>query len=72
MNNYIILNKHKNFKNILKIIHSLNLQKSFKNNRTTIWENDDLQISIDKTIIRILIFSNDDIIRYRHLFLQGE
>lgn len=71
MNNYIILNKRKYLKHVQVIMQILELEKSFKNRRTIIWESNDLQISIDKSIIRILIFSKKDIIHYRNLFLEG-
>lgn len=71
MNNYIILNKRKYLKHVQVIMQILALKKSFKNRRTTIWESNDIQISIDKSIIRILIFSKNDIAHYRNLFLEG-
>lgn len=71
MKNYIILNKRKNLKKVLKIINNLNLKKSFKNKRTTIWENDNLKVSIDNSIIRVLIYSKDDILVYTDLFIKG-
>ena len=70
MNNYIVLNKRKNIKKISKKIIQLNLYKSFKNRRTTIWENEDMQISIDKYIIRILIYSKIDFDFYKNFFIQ--
>lgn len=70
MNNYIVLNKRKNIKKISKKIIQLNLYKSFKNRRTTIWENEDMQISIDKYIIRILIYSKNDFDFYKNFFIQ--
>lgn len=71
MNNYIILNKNRNIKRITNLLKSHNLLKSFKNSRTEIWENDDLQISIDKSIIRVLIFSEHDLERYIKLLTKG-
>lgn len=68
MNNYIILNKKKNKKKVLSIIKELKLKKTFKNHRTILWENDDIQISIDNTIIRIIIFSIHDVKYYNNLF----
>ena len=68
MNNYIILNKRKNIEYINHKIKELKMINTLKNRRTNIWENDDLQISIDKSIIRILIFSNDDIKYYSNIF----
>lgn len=67
MSKYIILNKKKNIKQILNIIEKLCLKNTLKNSRTSIWENDDIQISIDKTIIRILIYSNEDICYYTNI-----
>lgn len=64
MNNYIVLDKRKNFSRISSIIKNLNL----KNRRTSIWENDDLEISIDRTIIRVLIFKSKDISYYNEFF----
>lgn len=72
MNNYIILNKKKNIKNITKQISQLHLYKSFKNRRTTIWENEDIQVSIDKYIIRILIYSKKDLNYYKEIFTHKE
>ena len=31
------------------------------------WENNDIEISIDKSIIRILIYNNDDIQYYNNM-----
>lgn len=70
MNNYITLNKKSNVKKVQKTIRKLGLKKCLKNNRTTIWENDDLQISIDKSIIRILIYSKEDISYYKSIFKE--
>lgn len=61
---YIILNKNKNTKKMKQIIKKLNLSKSIENKRTTIWKNEDIQISIDKSIIRILIYSISDEEKY--------
>lgn len=68
MNNYIILNKRKYIKKINNILDKYNLEKTFKNFRTEIWENDDIQISIDRTIIRVLIFKPKDILYYNEFF----
>lgn len=62
-NNYT-LNKTKN---IYSFLEQNNLQKTFKNYRTKIWENNEIQISIDKTIIRILIFDKNKIMYYKNL-----
>lgn len=70
MNNYIVLNKRKNFSRISSIIKNLNLKNTLKNRRTSIWENDDLEISIDKYIIRIMIYSNEDVQYYTNFILQ--
>lgn len=70
MNNYIVLNKRKNIKHISSIIQELKLTNTLKNKRTSIWENDDLQISIDKSIIRILIYCKEDIQYYTNFILQ--
>ena len=72
MNNYIILNKRKNIKHIKDTIRTLNMINTLKNKRTSIWENEDLQISIDKSIIRILVFSSDDLKLYSDLLLKGK
>lgn len=71
MSNYITLSKKTNTKKVLKTIKQLGLKKCLKNSRTSIWENDDLQISIDKSIIRILIYSKDDISYYNSIFTEG-
>lgn len=68
MNNYIILTKKRNQKKVRSIIKSLTLKKTLGTSRTTIWENDDLQISIDKSLIRVLVYSNSDIEEYRRIF----
>lgn len=68
MNNYIVLGKRKNFSRISSIIKNLNLKNTLKNRRTSIWENDDLEISIDRTIIRVLIFKSKDISYYNEFF----
>ena len=67
MSNYIILNKKKNIKKINNIIHDLKLINTLKNKRTCMWENDDVEISIDKSIIRILIYNNDDVQHYTNM-----
>ena len=68
MNNYIILNKRKYIKRVHNILDKYNMEKTFKNFRTEIWENDDIQISIDRTIIRVLIFKSKDISYYNEFF----
>ncbi len=70
MNNYIVLDKRKNFSRISSIIKNLNLKNTLKNRRTSIWENDDLEISIDTYIIRIMIYSNEDVQYYTNFILQ--
>lgn len=70
MNNYIVLDKRKNFSRISSIIKILNLKNTLRNRRTSIWENDDLEISIDKYIIRIMIYSNEDVQYYTNFILQ--
>ena len=70
MNNYIVLDKRKNFSRISSIIKNYNLKNTLKNRRTSIWENDDLEISIDKYIIRIMIYSNEDVQYYTNFILQ--
>lgn len=67
MRNYIILDKKKNIKKINKIIYDLKLKNTLKNKRTCMWENNDIEISIDKSIIRILIYNNDDIQYYNNM-----
>jgi hypothetical protein len=70
MNNYIILEKKKHIKDINQVIKRLNLTNTLKNKRTSLWENDDIEISIDKKIIRILIYSKNDIQHYTNFILQ--
>lgn len=70
MNNYIVLDKRKNIKHIKHIIQELNLTNTLKNNRTIMWENDDLQINIDRNIIRVMIYCNEDIEHYKNFILQ--
>ena len=67
MRNYNILDKKKNIKKINKIIYDLKLTNTLKNKRTCMWENNDIEISIDKSIIRILIYNNDDIQYYNNM-----
>lgn len=69
MSNYIILLKKNNFKKINKFIKNSNMTNTLKNKRTSVWENNDLQISIDKSIIRILIYSKNDIQYYTDILL---
>ena len=45
------------------------MTNTLKNKRTSVWENNDLQISIDKSIIRILIYSKNDIQYYTDILL---
>ncbi len=68
MNNYIILDKKKKKKFVLKFINKANFKKTLNNKRTTIWENDHMQISIDKLIIRILIYNKNEIEYYNNIF----
>lgn len=70
MNNYIILEKRKYIKKVKENIKKLNMKLKLKNTRTAIWNNQDIQISIDKTIIRILIYSKKDIDYYSKIFLS--
>lgn len=72
MGNYIVLDKRKKIKKIKRLFDELKVYKTFKNNRTEIWENDDLQISIDKSIIRILIYSQEDIKEYINILTEGK
>lgn len=67
MEKYIILDKRKNLKKVTSAIKELNMTNSLRNKRTTIWENDKLQISIDRSIIRILIYNSEDIKYYSYL-----
>lgn len=72
MNNYITLDKRKNIKNVTDTIKLLNMSNTLKNKRTMVWENDDLQISIDKHIIRILIYGVEDLKRYSDLLSKDK
>lgn len=60
MGNYIILEKRKYKRQISKLIKSLNMHQCLKNSRTSVWKNQDLQISIDKYLIRILVYNISD------------
>lgn len=70
MNNYIVLNKRENIKHINQIIQELNLTNTLKNKRTIMWENEDLQINIDRNIIRVMIYCNEDVERYKNFIIQ--
>jgi hypothetical protein len=70
MNKYIVLSKKKNLSQLYCIIKDLKLKNTLKNKRTSIWENNDLEISIDKYIIRITIYSNEDVQYYTNYILQ--
>lgn len=70
MNNYILLDKKENLKHVKSLINKLKMKKTLENYRTKIWENDDIQISIDRLIIRILIYSKKDIEYYLKLFAK--
>ena len=70
MNKYIVLSKKKNLSQLYCIIKDLKLKNTLKNKRTSIWENNDLEISIDKYIIRITISSNEDVQYYTNYILQ--
>lgn len=69
MNNYIILDKRKNIKKIERLISELQLTNSLNNRRTSMWENDDIEINIDRHIIRIYIYNNKDISYYSNIFI---
>lgn len=71
MNNYIILNKRKNLNMIRKMIKELNMSLKLKNKRTMVWRCNDLQISIDKNLIRVLIYSDEDIKRFTKI-IEGK
>jgi hypothetical protein len=70
MENYLILNKKKYKRRIQKIIKLLNLKQTLKNTRTTMFEGEDLEINIDKSIIRVLIYSKEDILKYKKIILN--
>ena len=72
MNNYIILDKRKNIKQVFLIIRELNMVNTIKNKRTSIWENDDLQISIDRSLIRILGYNVETIQHYFDFYYNGD
>ena len=42
------------------IIHGFNLKERLSNERTSIYENKDMRFSIDKKIVRVIIFNGDD------------
>lgn len=44
----------------LNIIHKFSLDKILENKRTTIYCNEEMRVSIDKNVIRILIFDSDN------------
>lgn len=69
MSNYIVLNKSKNKKKVLDLIKDLGLIKILQNKRTIMYQNDDLEISIDKSIIRVLIYNKEDVQYYKQLFM---
>lgn len=71
MSNYIILNKKNNIKKVNYLFNHLGLQKKLKNARTEIWENEDIQVSVDRSIIRILVYSKEDIQHYTKMFTKG-
>ena len=70
MNKYIVLSKKKNLSQLYCIIKDLKLKNTLKNKTTSIWENNDFEISIDKYIIRITIYSNEDVQYYTNYILQ--
>lgn len=43
------------------IIHRFNLNKLLSNNRTSIYSNDEMRVSIDKKVIRVLIYDDRNI-----------
>lgn len=69
MNNYIILDKRKYIKKIKHIIPKLKLINTLNNSRTSMWENDDLEINIDKELIRIYIYDDKKISYYSNIML---
>ena len=71
MDNYIVINKKKNIGKMSKLIKNFNLHKSLKNQRTIIWENDKLHVSIDKKLIRIIIYRKDEIEHYQKILYEG-
>lgn len=64
MNNYIILDKKKYIKKINKIISECHLKNTLNNHRTSMWENDDIEINIDKRLIRVYIYDDNNISHY--------
>lgn len=69
MNNYIILDKRKYIKKIKQLIPKLKLTNTLNNYRTSMWENDDIEINIDKKLIRIYIYDDKKIPYYSNILL---
>lgn len=69
MNNYIILDKRKYIKKIKHLIPKLKLTNTLNNYRTSMWENDDIEINIDKQLIRIYIYDDKKIPYYSNILL---
>lgn len=63
MGEYINVWNKKPKKQIYSILKELGLENTFSNYRTSIWENEDVHISVDRKVIRILSYEgrNDSV-----------
>lgn len=63
MGEYINVWNKKPKKQIYSILKELGLENTFSNYRTSIWENEEVHISVDRKVIRILSYEgrNDSV-----------
>lgn len=72
MSAYINICNKKPKKHIISALKNMGLNNTFSNYRTSIWENEDVHISVDRKITRILIYDekNDGTIKHVINILQ--
>lgn len=56
--NCVFVKPHYSEKNITE---NFGLEKILSNARTSIYQNDDMRLCIDKSVIRVLIFNNENV-----------
>lgn len=59
MSAYINVCNKKTKKQIYGMLQNMGLENTFSNYRTSIWENEDVHISVDRKITRILLYDEE-------------
>lgn len=56
-----------------QLIHIFNLKKKLSNQRTTIYQNENMRLSFDQSVTRVFLFENDkNILESLREFFYGE